>query len=185
MDGGLTFGGYSSGKYLNDSSGKRRMAGGIFQKTFGDKGWNQEFLNTNGGSLNVDRGPALDYVAGKAKENMGNRNSSSNRPTNSSRSAVHPPESKTTRDQTNVIPHYDPGATFEERWEYAKSDAYREAWKQKEEAEYARAGVDNKEDYFNSKYHGEKRAAAIARQSTYKAEKAAMQAKYERSKSTG
>ena len=59
---------YSSGKYLNDSSGKRRMAGDIFQDTFGDKGWNEEFLNTNGNYLNVDRDPALDYVAGKAAE---------------------------------------------------------------------------------------------------------------------
>ena len=68
MDGGLTFGGYSSGKYLNDASGKLRMAGDIFQDTFGDEGWNEEFLNTNGEPLNVDREPALDYVAGKAAE---------------------------------------------------------------------------------------------------------------------
>ena len=68
MDGGLTFGGYSSGKYLNDASGKRRMAGDIFQDTFGDEGWNEEFLNTNGEPLNVDRDPALAYVAGKAAE---------------------------------------------------------------------------------------------------------------------
>ena len=68
MDGALNFGGYSSGKYLNDAAGVKRMAGDIFQKTFGDRGWNQEFLNTHGDYLNVDRGPSLDYVAGKAAE---------------------------------------------------------------------------------------------------------------------
>ena len=69
MDGGITFGGYSSGKYLNDVKGLRRMAGDIFQPTFGDRGWNQDFVNMNANELTVDRNPALDYVAGKAKEN--------------------------------------------------------------------------------------------------------------------
>ena len=68
MDGGLNFGGYSSGKYLDDVKGLRRMAGDIFQPTFGDKGWNQDFVNMNDATLTVDRNPALDYVAGKAKE---------------------------------------------------------------------------------------------------------------------
>ena len=69
MDGGLNFGGYSSGKYLDDAKGLRRMAGDIFQPTFGDRGWNQDFVNMNDATLTVDRDPALDYVAGKAKEN--------------------------------------------------------------------------------------------------------------------
>ena len=68
MDGGLNFGGYSSGKYLDDVKGNSRMAGDIFQPTFGDKGWNQDFVNMNDATLTVDRNPALDYVAGKAKE---------------------------------------------------------------------------------------------------------------------
>ena len=69
MDGGINFGGYGSGKYLDDVKGLRRMAGDIFQPTFGDKGWNQDFVNMNDATLSVDRNPALDYVAGKAKEN--------------------------------------------------------------------------------------------------------------------
>jgi len=40
VDGGINFGGYGSGKYLDDVKGLRRMAGDIFQPTFGDKGWN-------------------------------------------------------------------------------------------------------------------------------------------------
>ena len=68
MDGGINFGGYSSGKYRNDVKGLRRMAGDIFQPTFGDSGWNQDFVNMHNEPLAVDRNPALDYVAGKAKE---------------------------------------------------------------------------------------------------------------------
>jgi hypothetical protein len=68
VDGGLSFGGYSSGKYRNDVKGLRRMAGDIFQPTFGDSGWNQDFVNMHNDTLTVDRNPALDYVAGKARE---------------------------------------------------------------------------------------------------------------------
>ena len=68
MDGGISFGGYSSGKYLDDVKGMRRMAGDIFQPTFGDRGWNQDFVNMNDNQLTVDRNPALDYVAGKARD---------------------------------------------------------------------------------------------------------------------
>jgi len=68
VDGGISFGGYSSGKYLDDVKGLRRMAGDIFQPTFGDEGWNQDFVNMNDNELSVDRDPALDYVAGKAKD---------------------------------------------------------------------------------------------------------------------
>ena len=68
MDGGLTFGGYGTGKYLDDVKGMRRMAGDIFQPTFGQEDWNKEFLETNKNELTVDRDPALDYVAAKARE---------------------------------------------------------------------------------------------------------------------
>ena len=76
MDGGINFGGYGSGKYLDDVKGLRRMAGDIFQPTFGDKGWNQDFVNMNDSSLTVDRNPALDYVASKAKEKEQEENNS-------------------------------------------------------------------------------------------------------------
>lgn len=75
MDGGLSFGGYDSGKFLGDVKGLRRMAGDIFQPTFGDRGWNQEFVNMHNEPLNVNRDPALDYVAGKAKEKEQENNS--------------------------------------------------------------------------------------------------------------
>jgi len=68
VDGGLNFGGYSSGKYRDDVKGLRRMAGDIFQPTFGDSGWNQDFVNMHNEPMMVDRNPALDYVAGKAKD---------------------------------------------------------------------------------------------------------------------
>ena len=68
MDGGVNFGGYAAGKYLDDVKGLRRMAGDVFQKTFGDKGWNSELTSMHKDPLNVDRNPALDYVAGQAKE---------------------------------------------------------------------------------------------------------------------
>jgi hypothetical protein len=68
VDGGINFGGYGSGKYLDDVKGNRRMAGDIFQKKFGDVGWNADLLATNDAVLNVERDPALDYVAAKAKE---------------------------------------------------------------------------------------------------------------------
>jgi len=68
INGGLNFGGYGEGKYLDDVKGNSRMAGDIFQKRFGEEGWNEEFLATNDAVLNVDREPALDYVAAKAAE---------------------------------------------------------------------------------------------------------------------
>ncbi len=65
---GLKFGGYSSKKYREDPAGKQRFAGDIFQDVFGEEGWNEDFLATNDLELNVDRDPALDYVAAKAAE---------------------------------------------------------------------------------------------------------------------
>ena len=65
---GLKFGGYSSGEYMDDVAGKSRFAGDIFQDVFGQEGWNKDFLATNDVELNVDRDPALDYVAAKAAE---------------------------------------------------------------------------------------------------------------------
>ncbi len=68
MDGGVNFGGYNAGKYLDDVKGLRRMAGDVFQKTFGDRGWNEALTSMHKTPLTVDRDAALDYVAGKAKE---------------------------------------------------------------------------------------------------------------------
>ena len=60
MDGGIQFSGYSADKYLQNPGGSKRMAGEIFQKTHGDKGWNQKFLNTHKKKpIQVDRVPAL------------------------------------------------------------------------------------------------------------------------------
>lgn len=68
MDGGVNFGDYNADKHLDDVRGLRRMAGEVFQKTFGDKGWNEEFTSMHKEPLLVDRNPTLDYVAAKAKE---------------------------------------------------------------------------------------------------------------------
>ena len=68
MDGGLNFGGFNAKKYLSDVKGLSRMAGDIFQPTFGDKGWNEDFVNSASNPLNVDRNPALDYVAAEARK---------------------------------------------------------------------------------------------------------------------
>lgn len=68
MDGGLNFGGFNAKKYLDDVKGQKRMAGDIFQPTFGDQGWNEDFVNTNAEPLEVDRAPALDWVAAEAKK---------------------------------------------------------------------------------------------------------------------
>ena len=65
---GLKFGGYTSGKYMDDVAGKTRFAGDVFQDVFGEEGWNEDFLATNDVELNVNRDPALDYVAAKAAE---------------------------------------------------------------------------------------------------------------------
>lgn len=67
MGGGVNFGNYNAGKYLDDVRGLRRMAGEVFQKTFGDKGWNSELTSMHTEPLNVDRNAALDYVAGQAR----------------------------------------------------------------------------------------------------------------------
>lgn len=68
MNGGVAFGDYSADKYLSDVKGKRRMAGDVFQKTFGDKGWNKELTDMYKEPLTVNRDASLDYVAAKAKE---------------------------------------------------------------------------------------------------------------------
>ena len=68
MDGGVNFGSYNAGKYLDDVKGLRRMAGDVFQKTFGDKGWNEGLTSMHKEPLTVNRDAALDYVAGQAKE---------------------------------------------------------------------------------------------------------------------
>ena len=68
MDGGVNFGDYSAGKYLDDVKGLRRMAGDVFQKTFGEEGWNEELTSMHKDPMLVDRDPALDFVAGQAKE---------------------------------------------------------------------------------------------------------------------
>jgi len=68
MEGGVNFGDYNAGKYLDDVKGLRRMAGDVFQKTFGEEGWNKELTDMHKEPLLVDRDPALDFVAGQARE---------------------------------------------------------------------------------------------------------------------
>lgn len=71
MDGGINFGKYDAGKYFDDVKGLRRMAGEVFQKTFGDEGWNSTITNMHKEPLLVDRNAALDYVAEQATEKAG------------------------------------------------------------------------------------------------------------------
>ncbi len=44
------------------------MAGDIFQKTFGDEGWNKDLLLKTPAAKNVNRNPALDGVANQIAE---------------------------------------------------------------------------------------------------------------------
>jgi len=66
--GALNFADYSADKYRQDVKGMKRMAGDVFQKTFGDEGWNREFLETNDKEINVDTDAAKNLVAAKARE---------------------------------------------------------------------------------------------------------------------
>lgn len=72
--GALQFSGYSAAKYRKDVKGKKRMAGDVFQKTFGDEDWNKEFLETHKdfsqpkGAITVDVQAGKDLVAGQARE---------------------------------------------------------------------------------------------------------------------
>ena len=66
--GALNFAGYTADKYRNDVKGTKRMAGDVFQKTFGDEGWNREFLETNNKPINVNTDAAKNLVAAKARE---------------------------------------------------------------------------------------------------------------------
>ena len=66
--GALNFAGYSANKYREDVNGKGRMAGDVFQKTFGDEGWNREFTETNNKPINVNVDAAKTLVAAKARE---------------------------------------------------------------------------------------------------------------------
>ena len=68
MEGGLNFGGFNAKRYLDDVKGLSRMAGDIFQPTFGDKGWNQDFVNSANNPLNVNGEPALDHVDAEARK---------------------------------------------------------------------------------------------------------------------
>lgn len=74
MNGGVAFGEYNADKYLSDVKGKRRMAGDVFQKTFGDKGWNKELTDMYKTPLTVNRDASLDYVAAQAKEKEEEKN---------------------------------------------------------------------------------------------------------------
>lgn len=48
--------------------GRSRMAGDIFQKTFGDEGWNKDLLLKKPEMKKVSRDPALDMVADQIAE---------------------------------------------------------------------------------------------------------------------
>ena len=68
MEGGLNFGKYDAKKHMNDVGGRERMAGDIFQKTFGDEEWNKDLLLKTPEAKNVNRIPALDGVANQIAE---------------------------------------------------------------------------------------------------------------------
>jgi hypothetical protein len=68
VKGGLNFGKYDAKKHMGDVGGRGRMAGDIFQKTFGDEGWNKGLLLKTPEAKNVNRNPALDGVANQIAE---------------------------------------------------------------------------------------------------------------------
>jgi hypothetical protein len=76
MNGGINFGNYNASKYLDDVKGRRRMAGDVFQKTFGDTGWNSELTSMHKKPINVDRNPALELVASQAGSSQGSSSNS-------------------------------------------------------------------------------------------------------------
>jgi len=68
VKGGLNFGKYDAKRHMNDMGGRSRMAGDIFQKTFGDKGWNKDLLLKKPDMKKVSRDPALNMVADQIAE---------------------------------------------------------------------------------------------------------------------
>ena len=66
--GALNFAGYSADQYRKDVNGKKRMAGDVFQKTFGDEGWNSELTELNAKPITVNTDAAKNLVAAKARE---------------------------------------------------------------------------------------------------------------------
>ena len=68
MQGGLNFGNYDASKHMTKINGRGRMAGDVFQKTFGDEGWNQDLLQSQSGSKKVSRDASLDMVGAQVAE---------------------------------------------------------------------------------------------------------------------
>jgi len=68
VQGGLNFGNYDASKHMAKINGRERMAGDVFQKTFGDEGWNQDLLESQSGSKKVSRDASLDMVGAQVAE---------------------------------------------------------------------------------------------------------------------
>ena len=167
----LNFSDYNYTKYSEEPSFKRRMAGDVFERMSGEKGWQAKSTS----AANLPEGIST------TNTNAGNNNNENKRYERSSNRSV-AQQSKlydkilSDRDNaSNYISDY-ANSRMQKIHEYMKTPEYAEMMKASEQRLFDEAGVSSREEYFASDAHKQRRAQAQADGAAHKAKQAKLKA---------
>ena len=166
----LNFSDYNYTKYSEEPSFKRRMAGDVFERMSGEKGWQAKSTS----AANLPEGIST------TNTNAGNNNNENKRYERSSNRSVAQQKlyDKILSDKDNASEHIGNYAdsVMQKTREYTKTPEYTEMMKEHNQNVLDRAGVGSKEEYYASDAHQQRRAQAQADTTAHKARQAKLKA---------
>ena len=160
----LNFSDYNYTKYSKDPSFKKRMAGDVFERMSGEKGWQAQSTS----AANLPEGISTTNT----NANAGGNSSKSKKSTSS---LVRDKVLSDRDNASNYISDY-ANSRMQEIHEYMKTPEYAEMMKASEQRLFDEAGVSSREEYFASDAHKQRRAQAQADGAAHKAKQAKLKA---------